>query len=233
MHFPLVHNTTAARLDGSGLVHGHHPAQAAVADWAEPLQGLFGTDINLREAGTDLLAVSVTPSILQVCLASTAMLRCLLHTGIAQHSALVLGSPCAYYKKGAVKLRCSMLDMVLQAAKGRLAREQVRVPQDALRWLAMQPAVHWLAPWTPVRLHNWQGTAISQSAAAAPDAPVALTDDHGSHPVWAAGLTGQGQIIGAGDSGIGEQRLRSGAAAWVTASLRCYISWWFHTLFGR
>ena len=92
------------------------------------------------------------------------------------------------------------------------------VLQDALRWLAMQPAVHWLAPWAPVSLHNWQGTAISQSATAAPDAPVALADDHGAHPVWAAGLTGQGQIIGAGDSGIGEQSLRSGAASWVRAS---------------
>ena len=82
-------------------------------------------------------------------------------------------------------------------------KEQMILLQDALQWLAMQPAVHWLAPRAPVRLHNWQGTAISQSAAAAPDTPVALTDDHGSHPIWAAGLTGQGQIIGAGDSGIG------------------------------
>lgn len=81
---------------------------------------------------------------------------------------------------------------------------QMRVLQDALQWLAMQPAVHWLAPRAPFRLLNWQGTAISQSAAAAPDAPLPLTDDGGSHPVWAAGLTGQGQIIGAGDSGIGE-----------------------------
>ena len=89
--------------------------------------------------------------------------------------------------------------------------------QDALHWLAMQPAVHWLAPRAPVRLHNWQGTAISQSAAAAPDAPVALTDDHGSHPVWAAGLTGQGQIIGAGDSGIGEHTFDQT----IFATLRC------------
>lgn len=76
--------------------------------------------------------------------------------------------------------------------------------QDVLYWLAQQPAVHWLAPKAPVMLHNWQGTAISQSATAAPDAPVLLSNDRGSHPVWAAGLTGQGQIIGAGDSGLGK-----------------------------
>ena len=76
-------------------------------------------------------------------------------------------------------------------------------PQEALQWLAEQPAVHWLAPGAPLGLRNWQGTAISQSASAAPDAPVAILADHGSHPIWAAGLTGQGQIVGAGDSGIG------------------------------
>jgi hypothetical protein len=75
--------------------------------------------------------------------------------------------------------------------------------QEVLQWLAQQPSVHWLAPRPAVKLHNWQGTAIVQSAAAAPDAPVALTQDGGTHPIWAAGLTGAGQIIGGGDSGIG------------------------------
>ena len=75
--------------------------------------------------------------------------------------------------------------------------------QEALQWLAEQPAVHWLSPRAPLSAHNWQGTAISQSASAAPDAPVSLLEDHGTHPIWAAGLTGQGQIVGAGDSGIG------------------------------
>ncbi len=63
--------------------------------------------------------------------------------------------------------------------------------------------MHWLAPRAALRLHNWQGTAIVQSGNAAPDAPVALAADRGTHPVWAAGLTGAGQVIGAGDSGIG------------------------------
>ena len=43
-----------------------------------------------------------------------------------------------------------------------------------------------------------------QSATAAPTAPVLLTQDQGTHPIWTAGLTGGGQIIGAGDSGLGE-----------------------------
>ena len=83
-------------------------------------------------------------------------------------------------------------------------------PQEALQWLAEQPAVHWLSPRAPLSARNWQGTAISQSASAAPDAPVSRLEDHGSHPIWAAGLTGQGQIVGAGDSGIGS--LKSAAA---------------------
>lgn len=65
VHFPLVHNTTAARLEGSGAIEGHHPAQAAMADWEERLEELFGRDISLHENGSDALAVSVTPGILQ------------------------------------------------------------------------------------------------------------------------------------------------------------------------
>ena len=67
VHFPLVHNTTAALLEGSGAIEGHHPAQAAMADWEERLEELFGRDISLHENGSDALAVSVTPGILQVC----------------------------------------------------------------------------------------------------------------------------------------------------------------------
>lgn len=75
--------------------------------------------------------------------------------------------------------------------------------QEVLQWLADKPAVHWVAPRARLRLHNWQGTAIVQSGNAAPDSTVPLTQDRGTHPAWAAGLTGGGQIIGAGDSGIG------------------------------
>ena len=75
--------------------------------------------------------------------------------------------------------------------------------QATLDWLSRHPSVHWIAPFTDARLHNWQGTAITQCATAAPNAPVALTQDQGTHPIWEAGLTGEGEIIGAGDSGMG------------------------------
>ena len=67
VHFPLVRNATAARLVGSGAVPGHQPAQAAAADWRDHLEGLFGKDVSLHGEGDDLLGVSVSPSILQVC----------------------------------------------------------------------------------------------------------------------------------------------------------------------
>lgn len=66
VHFPLVRNSTAARLAGSGAVEGHQPAEAASADWQEHLEGLFGRDISLHEDGNEILAVSVAPGILQV-----------------------------------------------------------------------------------------------------------------------------------------------------------------------
>lgn len=87
----------------------------------------------------------------------------------------------------------------------------MHVKQNALQvlvdWLSAHPAVHWIELAAAGKLHNWQGTAIVQSATAAPLAPVALTQDQGTHPVWTAGLTGAGQVIGAGDSGIGNALL--------------------------
>ncbi|BDA48884.1 probable serine protease/ABC transporter B family protein tagD [Coccomyxa sp. Obi] len=76
------------------------------------------------------------------------------------------------------------------------------VLQEVLVWLTKQPAVNWLVPRAAVRQANWQGSAIVQSGNAAADAPMALAHDNGAHPIWAAGLTGAGQIIGGGDSGI-------------------------------
>lgn len=75
--------------------------------------------------------------------------------------------------------------------------------QPLVNWLANHPAVHWIELAASVKLNNWQGTAIIQSATAAPAAPAALSEDQGTHPLWAAGLTGAGQIIGSGDSGLG------------------------------
>jgi len=73
-----------------------------------------------------------------------------------------------------------------------------------VEWLSNQPSVHWIELAAVARLHNWQGTAVVQSATAAPGAPTGLSQDQGTHPIWAAGLTGKGQTIGGGDSGMGE-----------------------------
>ena len=87
VHFPLVRNATAARLVGSGAVQGHQPAQAAAADWQDHLGGLFGMDVSLHREGNDLLGVSVSPHILQVCCFSVLhTLQCLLVQAAAAES---------------------------------------------------------------------------------------------------------------------------------------------------
>ncbi|KAK9839424.1 hypothetical protein WJX81_001331 [Elliptochloris bilobata] len=104
-------------------------------------------------------------------------------------------------------------------------RAQLEVDADAallpevLSWLAQRSEVHWLAPRAASKLHNWQATAICQSASAAPDTPVALGQDQGTHPLWAAGLTGQGEVIGGGDSGIDRDNcfFKDPAVDWASA----------------
>ena len=76
--------------------------------------------------------------------------------------------------------------------------------QAVLAWLAAQPAVHWLAPRLATRLHNWNGVAVTQSGALPGAPPELVGQGLGTHPLWAAGLTGAGEVVGAGDSGIGE-----------------------------
>eukprot|EP00884_Botryococcus_braunii_P006262 jgi/Botrbrau1/15637/Bobra.4_1s0022.1 len=74
--------------------------------------------------------------------------------------------------------------------------------KTALHWFAQQPTVHWLSAQPKVKLHNWDASAICQSAEAPPDAPTSVTDDSGTHPFWAAGLSGAGLVVGGGDSGV-------------------------------
>lgn len=70
----------------------------------------------------------------------------------------------------------------------------------ALDWLSRQPQVHWLEPRPAASLHNRAAGAVTQGArggAGDPASPAA-------HPFWApgVGLTGQGQTVGVGDSGL-------------------------------
>ncbi|PSC76615.1 Serine protease ABC transporter B family tagA isoform A [Micractinium conductrix] len=81
---------------------------------------------------------------------------------------------------------------VVQVPVGRLA--------DVLAWLAERPAVHWLSPAPKLRTNNRRVTSIAQ--AGRPPSETASLLDPGFHPLWAAGLTGAGQVIGCGDSGI-------------------------------
>jgi subtilisin family serine protease len=80
-------------------------------------------------------------------------------------------------------------------------------PPQALRkvleWLSERPAVRWISPLARHARRNHQGTVITQAARAAPQNPGTSGNlDPDVHPVWNAGITGGGQIIGQGDSGI-------------------------------
>ena len=68
-----------------------------------------------------------------------------------------------------------------------------------LQALAAQPYTHWLAPAAEVRVRNYFASALLQGARGAAQAPA---DAAAALPLWEAGLRGQGQLIGIGDSGI-------------------------------
>ena len=71
------------------------------------------------------------------------------------------------------------------------------------RWLAAQPATHWLSPASlEASTMNWQASAIIQSGKGAPSASGNAVADAATHPLWAADVTGRGQVIGGGDSGL-------------------------------
>ena len=72
-----------------------------------------------------------------------------------------------------------------------------------LRWLARQPPVYWVAPKMKYTWDNLAASAVTQGAPLA--ARMQRAGDaaaNGLHPVWAAGLRGEGQVVGVGDSGV-------------------------------
>jgi hypothetical protein len=86
---------------------------------------------------------------------------------------------------------------------------EVELDRDAapalVEQLSRQPWVHWLSPTTRVRTHNLFADVSIQSVGngAAADAFIGPADDDAHmHPLWAAGLAGQGQLVGVGDSGL-------------------------------
>jgi hypothetical protein len=80
----------------------------------------------------------------------------------------------------------------------------------AVAWLAARPAAHWVAPLARHALRNRQASSITQAGVATPRGGAASTPsgdgDPALHPVWAAGVTGEGQVLGIGDSGLGERQ---------------------------
>ena len=89
-------------------------------------------------------------------------------------------------------------------------------PQAATEWLSRRPEVEWLeldstkAPGS-TRLHNWRASAALQSGVALTTGNTGAADPFlvqgpalsEIHPLWGAGLNGNGQLLGMGDSGIG------------------------------
>lgn len=72
-----------------------------------------------------------------------------------------------------------------------------------LHWLAKQPMVHWLAPEMQRSWNNLMAGAVVQGTPGA--AAIRGPQDAlplGMHPLWAAGIRGEGQILGIGDSGV-------------------------------
>ena len=78
----------------------------------------------------------------------------------------------------------------------------VIVPLQHLRsiigWLINRPSVHWVEPVSKKRLKGQQASSVIQSGLPANDNAL----DPGTRPFWASGITGTGQVVGTGDSGL-------------------------------
>lgn len=75
-----------------------------------------------------------------------------------------------------------------------------RAPQAGLTWLQAREAVHWVSPAAVVRPLNLHAVRIAQSGDGGDGG--GGVPGTGAAPLWTAGLHGQGQIVGMGDSGV-------------------------------
>ena len=95
---------------------------------------------------------------------------------------------------------------VVLARRGPLALDVIlpsaAAAHAAAAWLAAQPAAHWVSAAPALASHNWQAAAITQSGKGAREPPAGPLADAGTHPLWAAGIVGSGQVAGGGDSGV-------------------------------
>lgn len=72
----------------------------------------------------------------------------------------------------------------------------------AIKWLSERHVVHWVEPVPKLRLMNRQASSISQSGMPVPNTNGQVNTDPKYHPIWSAGITGKGMVIGIGDSGL-------------------------------
>eukprot|EP00210_Caulerpa_lentillifera_P000241 g234.t1 len=71
---------------------------------------------------------------------------------------------------------------------------------SVLHFLSLQHSVYRLQPKMKMKLHNWLASGIIQSGLAPSEEDGEI--DPILHPIWSAGIQGEGQIVGCGDSGI-------------------------------
>ncbi len=72
----------------------------------------------------------------------------------------------------------------------------------AVKWLSERHVVHWVEPAPKLRMMNRQASTITQSGGPAPNTNAQINIDPKYHPIWSAGITGKGMVIGIGDSGL-------------------------------
>ncbi|DBB02440.1 TPA: Signal peptide peptidase-like 2A [Trebouxia sp. C0006] len=102
---------------------------------------------------------------------------------------------------------CSSLCSIAASGSGRvMVKAPLQYSQAVVKWLTAQPQVHWVSPRAQTKASNFFATGISQSGTAATLAdasnPAGASNDAGTHPLWDAGLNGENQIVGMGDTGI-------------------------------
>ena len=70
--------------------------------------------------------------------------------------------------------------------------------RDVIDWLVVRPAVHWVEPVARKMTMAHEASAVMQSSLPATNDAL----DPATRPFWAAGITGKGQVVGIGDSGL-------------------------------
>ena len=107
--------------------------------------------------------------------------------------------------------------------------------QAGLTWLQAREAVHWVSPAAVLRPLNLHAVRIAQSGCGGGGGGGdgdggGGGGGTGAAPLWAAGLAGQGQIVGMGDSGVDvdscffhHEGVVPGASSWPLGSYASHL----------